>query len=77
MPSAILRSMRASINSLLRWQSRRTTKGSVRQVLQRRSWGHGLVGSCGLAELNFLVIFEIVHIEVAVGFELVLVGLDG
>ena len=33
--------------------------------------------SCGLAELNFLVLFEIVHIEVAVGFEPVLVGLDG
>ena len=29
------------------------------------------------AELNFLVLFEIVHIEVAVGFEPVLVGLDG
>ena len=39
--------------------------------------GHGWLGSCGLAELNFLVLFEIVHIEVAVGFEPVLVGLDG
>ena len=39
--------------------------------------GHGWVESCGLAELNFLVLFEIVHIEVAVGFEPVLVGLDG
>ena len=39
--------------------------------------GHGWLESCGLAELNFLVLFEIVHIEVAVGFEPVLVGLDG
>ena len=39
--------------------------------------GHGWLGSCGLAELNFLVLFEIVHIEIAVGFEPVLVGLDG
>ena len=39
--------------------------------------GHGWLESCGLAELNFLVLFEIVHIEIAVGFEPVLVGLDG
>jgi hypothetical protein len=39
--------------------------------------GHGWLESCGLAELNFLVLFEIVHIEIAVGCEPVLVGLDG
>ena len=39
--------------------------------------GHGWLESCGLAELNFHVLFEIVHIEIAVGFEPVLVGLDG
>ena len=39
--------------------------------------GHGWLESCGLAELNFLVLFEIVHIEIAVGFEPVLVGFDG
>ena len=39
--------------------------------------GHGWLESCGLAELNFLVLFEIVHIEIAVGFEPVLVRLDG
>jgi hypothetical protein len=38
--------------------------------------GHGWLESCGLAELNFLVLFEIVHIEIAVGCEPVLVGLD-
>jgi hypothetical protein len=39
--------------------------------------GHGWLESCGLAELDFLVLFEIVHIEIAMGFEPVLVGLDG
>jgi hypothetical protein len=39
--------------------------------------GHGWLESWGLAELNFLVLFEIVHIEIAVGCEPVLVGLDG
>jgi len=39
--------------------------------------GDGWLESCGLAELDFLVLFEIVHIEIAVGFEPVLVGLDG
>ena len=39
--------------------------------------GHGSLESCGLAELDFLVLFEIVHIEIAVGFEPVLVGFDG
>ena len=39
--------------------------------------GHGWLESCGLAELHFLVLFEIVHIEIAVGFESVLVGFDG
>jgi hypothetical protein len=39
--------------------------------------GHGWLESCGLAELDFLVLFEIVDIEIAVGFEPVLVGLDG
>jgi hypothetical protein len=39
--------------------------------------GHGWLESCGLAELDFLVLLEIVHIEIAVGLEPVLVGLDG
>jgi hypothetical protein len=30
-----------------------------------------------LAEVGFLKLFEVVHIEVAVGFEPVLMGLDG
>jgi hypothetical protein len=30
-----------------------------------------------LAELGFLVLFEIVHVEVAVGLEPVLMGFDG
>jgi hypothetical protein len=37
----------------------------------------GWLGSCGLAEVDFLVLPEIVHVEVAVGFEPVFVGLDG
>jgi hypothetical protein len=37
--------------------------------------GHGWLASCGLAELGFLVLFEI--IEVAVSFEPVLMGLAG
>ena len=39
-----------------------------------RSWDWA--GSCGLAQLGFLVLLEIVHVEVAVGFEPVLVGFD-
>jgi hypothetical protein len=35
------------------------------------------VALSGLAELGFLVFFEIVHVEVAVGLEPVLMGLDG
>ena len=31
----------------------------------------------GLAELGFLVVFEIVHVEVAVGLEPVFMGFDG
>ena len=38
--------------------------------------GHGW-RSGGLAELGFLVLFEIVHVEVAVGLEPVLMGFDG
>jgi hypothetical protein len=36
-----------------------------------------LAGLDGLAELGFLELFEIVHIEVAVGLEPVLVSFDG
>jgi hypothetical protein len=39
--------------------------------------GHGLAGLCGLAEVGFFVLPEIVHVEIAVGFEPVFVGLDG
>jgi uncharacterized membrane protein YkgB len=39
-----------------------------------RSFGLGLGG---LAELGFLVLFEIVHVEVSVGFEPVLMSFDG
>jgi hypothetical protein len=35
------------------------------------------LGLCGLAEVGFLVLLEIVHVEVAVGFEPVFVGFDG
>jgi hypothetical protein len=41
---------------------------------KRRSFGLAL---CGLAELGFLVFLEIVHVEVAVGLEPVLVSFDG
>jgi hypothetical protein len=41
---------------------------------KRRSFGLGLGG---LAELGFLVLPEIVHVEVAMGLEPVLLGLDG
>jgi hypothetical protein len=41
---------------------------------KRRSFELGL---CGLADLGFLVFLEIVHVEVTVGLEPVLVGLDG
>jgi hypothetical protein len=36
-----------------------------------------LAGLSGLAELSFLVLLEVVHVEIAVGFEPVLVGFDG
>src|SRR5579872_2155932 len=49
--------------------------GSVRQVQQKG--GHGLAGLCGLAEVGLFVLLKVVHVEVAVGFEPVLVGLDG
>ena len=39
--------------------------------------GRGLTGLCGLAKVGFLVLPEVVHVEVAVGFEPVFVGLDG
>jgi hypothetical protein len=39
-----------------------------------RSFGLGLGG---LAELGFLVLFEIVHVAVSVGFEPVLMSFDG
>ena len=39
--------------------------------------GHGYLGLCGLAEDGFLMLSEIVHVEVAVGFEPVFMGLDG
>ena len=39
--------------------------------------GHGRAGLGGLAEVGFLVLLKIVHVEVAVGFEPVFVGLDG
>jgi hypothetical protein len=35
------------------------------------------LNSCGLAEVGFLVLLKIVHVEIAVGFEPVFVGLDG
>src|ERR1700722_4475057 len=38
-----------------------TLNGSVRQVLQRRSW---LAGVMRLGGAEFLVLFEIVHIEI-------------
>ncbi len=51
--------------------------GRVRQVLQiglgHGSGGHGL---SGLTELSFLELFEVVHVEIAVGLEPVFVGLD-
>jgi hypothetical protein len=47
----------------------------VRQILQRgRSFGLGLGG---FAELGFLMLLEIVHVEIAVGLEPILMGLDG
>jgi len=39
--------------------------------------GHGLAGLSGLAEVGLLELPEIVHVEVAVGFEPVFMGLDG
>ena len=35
------------------------------------------LGLCGLAEVGLLELPEIVHVEVAVGFEPIFVGLDG
>jgi hypothetical protein len=57
--------------SLVRGPHRR---GCVRQVLQRRSSWPWLGG---LAELGFLELLEIVHIEVAVSLGPVLVSFDG
>jgi hypothetical protein len=39
--------------------------------------GHVLAGLGGLAEMGFLMLPEVVHLEVAVGFEPAFVGLDG
>src|SRR5208282_6312679 len=39
--------------------------------------GHFGLALSGLAELGFLVFLEIVHVEVAVGLEPVLMGFDG
>jgi hypothetical protein len=49
--------------------------GSVRQVQQKAvvDW----LVLCGFAKVGFLVLSEVVHVEVAVGFEPVFVGLDG
>ena len=38
--------------------------------------GHGLAGLGGLAEVGFPVLPEIVHVEIAVGLEPVLMGFD-
>jgi hypothetical protein len=48
---------------------------SVRQVLQTAVIGW--LGLGGLSEVKFFVLPEIVHIEVAVGFEPVFVCFDG
>ncbi len=40
-------------------------------------WRSFRVGLGGLAELGFLMLLEIVHVEVSVGIEPVLVGFDG
>ena len=37
----------------------------------------GWLVSCGLAEVGLFVLSEVVHVEVAVSFEPVFVGLDG
>src|ERR1700722_18256805 len=47
--------------------------GSVRPVLQRGSW---IGWAMRLAEVGFFVLPEIVHVEIAVGFEPVFVGLE-
>ena len=39
--------------------------------------GHGFAGLGGFSEVGFLVFPEVVHIDVAVGFEPVLMGFDG
>ena len=39
--------------------------------------GPGLAGLGGFAKVGFLVLPEVVHVEVTVGFEPVLVGFDG
>ena len=46
----------------------------MRQVLQKAVMG--LAGSGGLSEVDLLVLPEIIHVEVAVRFAPVLVGLD-
>src|SRR3984885_3862765 len=47
--------------------------GYVRPVLQRGSW---IGWAMRLAEVGFFVLPEIVHVEIAVGFEPVFVGLE-
>jgi len=37
----------------------------------------GCLMSCGLAEVDLLELPEVIHVEVAVGFEPVLAGFDG
>jgi hypothetical protein len=66
-------------------KSLRTAAGPAAEIVRERLYasssaiggGHGLAWPCGLAEADFLVLAEIVHVEVAVGFEPVFVGLDG
>jgi len=61
-------------NPLANWAGHTFLTGSVRQVLQKAVM---CLGSSGVAQLDFLVFLEIVHVEVAMGLEPVLVSLDG
>ena len=61
--------------AIQRPESAEARLGSVGQGLKG---GHGwLTGLCGLAEVGFLELPEIVHVEVAVGLQPIFVGLDG
>src|SRR5208337_2538059 len=57
----------------------RRSEGDRRRIecVSSAKVGHGLAGLGGFAEVGFLVLPEVVHIEVTVGFEPVLVGFDG